>query len=591
MTDTDQKALHTARWIAVIDEKDADFEARSLLDSPKLSRVVKGTGFLAPGAIVIASAADEESVEIERTLAPAGSALAEVYGLACRHNIDPLYPDEVHAEVESLVEKPGLDDPTLVDLENLPFVTIDNADSRDLDQALYIERTESGTTVYYALADAAYYVRPGTALFDEALRRGSSYYLPGLAIPMLPRALSEGLISLNEDQVRRALVFVMQLDHDAMCRSTTFFQARIRSRRKLSYSRVQRAWDDPWGSSFKGEEFAESLELLREVGDLRIADAHNRHVIDYNRVELHVRPKGPGWVVETRRRLHVERCNEQISLLCNIEGAKLLAQGRGLEQVQAIFRVHPEPGPERLGELRSRISDIVRLHGLDEDRWTWKEGQRLDDYLDALPNKIRPRITEAIQRQAILTNQRSLFEAEPGAHHGIGAPVYARFSSPMREIVGIFTHKEALEMIRGAGSSDPTAADLELRERVVKKGNFSKSLQRTLEKESTLLVLDHLFEGELALDPERRPIRRGTVLGMKPHLVYIRLDDPQVEVKLHLKDLQRATGEQWRTDRRLVVARPPRESKTPPLRMGGLVKVRLTGYDKKRRRWLFEPVR
>lgn len=591
MNDNDRRPLQAARWIAVIDGNDGNLEARPLLDSPEPARIVKGADFSVPGAVVIASAANEEAVEIERTLAPAGSALAKVYRLACRHDIDPLYPDEVHAEVEALVKKPGLDDPTLVDLENLPFVTIDNADSRDLDQALYIERTESGTTVYYALADAAYYVRPGTALFDEALKRGSSYYLPGLAIPMLPRALSEGLISLNEDQVRRALVFVMQLDHDAICRSAEFFQARIRSRRKLSYRRVQRAWHDPWGSSFKGEEFAESLELLREVGDLRIADAHHRHVVDYNRVELHVRPKGQGWVVETRHRLHVERCNEQISLMCNIEGAKLLADGRGLEHVQPIFRVHPKPGPERLGELRSRISDIVQLHGLDKDRWTWKEEQRLDDYLDALSNKIRPRITEAIQRQAILTNQRSLFGAEPGAHHGIGAPVYARFSSPMREIVGIFTHKEALEMIRRAGSSDPTEVDLELRERVVKKGNFSKALQRTLEKESTLLVLNRLFEGELDLDTDKRPIRRGTVLGMKPHLVYIRLDNPQVEVKLHLKDLQRLTGEQWRTDRQLVVAKPPRESKTPPLRMGGLVKVRLAGYDKKRRRWLFEPVR
>ena len=95
----------------------------------------------------------------------------------------------------------GLDDPQLLDLTHLPFVTIDNENSRDLDQAVHIDRTDQGYRVMYALADAAYYISPGSALFDEALKRGTSYYTPLLSAAMLPPPLSEGLISLNPNAV------------------------------------------------------------------------------------------------------------------------------------------------------------------------------------------------------------------------------------------------------------------------------------------------------------------------------------------------------------------------------------------------------
>ena len=100
----------------------------------------------------------------------------------------------VMSEVAAFQRASGIDDPTLVDLTALPFVTIDHDDSRDLDQALYIARRGAGYAVYYALADGAYYVRPGSALFTEALARGASFYLPEICEPMLPRALSEDLV-------------------------------------------------------------------------------------------------------------------------------------------------------------------------------------------------------------------------------------------------------------------------------------------------------------------------------------------------------------------------------------------------------------
>ena len=119
------------------------------------------------------------------------------------------------------------------------LVTIDGATSRDLDQAVQVEREGAGFLLRYALADAAYYVRPGTALFEEAVKRGASYYLPGFMIPMLPRALSEGIISLNPQVERRALVFEMHLDAAGKCQRTEVVRARVFSHAKLSFERAQ----------------------------------------------------------------------------------------------------------------------------------------------------------------------------------------------------------------------------------------------------------------------------------------------------------------------------------------------------------------
>jgi ribonuclease R len=578
-------------WIGEVRHSSDGLVIESITKDRPARRVVHVGGAEVPseGSIVLMTGG--ESPRIKRVIAPSNGARADVYRLAARFGLDPLFPCEFRTEVADLQAAPGIDAPELEDLEHLPFVTIDNEDSKDLDQALYIERAGNGFEVFYALADASHFIHASSKLFSEALRRGSSYYLPGLTLPMLPEPLSEGLISLNEGRRRRSLVFVMTLDRDGACDGTRIVQARIRSRRKLSYPQVQQFWDEPARSGFRAESFGASLLLLREVGHLRLADARRRHVVDYNRVELDIRTGfDGGFEIRTRDRLDVERCNEQISLLCNTEGAKLLADGRGLEHVQPVFRVHPAPTAETLEAFERLTAALVRRHGVRSSEWSWnREEEALDAFVSRLGGLDRPRLAAAIERQAIVMNRRSFYEIEPGAHHGIGAPAYARFSSPMREIVGIFTHKEALELLADPSSARPSAKDLELRDLVVEAGNRSKGLQRTLEKEIVQAVLDGLFKVELEQPLERRPLRAGTVLGLKPHLAYVRLDAPPVEIKIHFKDLESTTGKRWQVDPNWVQATAPESDDLPALLVGAAINLRVAGHDRKRRRWLFEP--
>ena len=129
------------------------------------------------------------TAHLEKILAQPGSAQSDLYQIAAQYNLNPLFSTEVEKEVEAILKNLGINDQSLTDLTHLAFCSIDGADTRDLDQAVYIEETAQGHIVHYALADPAFYVKPGSTLFAEALLRGASYYLPGLMIPMLPRAL------------------------------------------------------------------------------------------------------------------------------------------------------------------------------------------------------------------------------------------------------------------------------------------------------------------------------------------------------------------------------------------------------------------
>lgn len=579
--------------VEVIMDPEGARVARTLFETP--SRDV-ALGADAPPVGTVARL-DPATGAVGEVIGEAGTARAALWRVAARYGLDPDHPPEVEAEADALVAAPGLDAPELEDLTELAFVTIDNEDSRDLDQALYIASVEGGGhDVYYALADASWYVRPNTALFDGSLARAASYYFPGFAIPMLPRSLSEGIVSLNEGELRRAFVMVMRVGADGRRGGTRFVRARIRSSAKLSYDGVQAYYDAPEASPLAGRVFTPTLDHLREVGERRIARAEARDVVQYNRLSVSVGlagPKGRRFIAIGEARNACEKYNEQISLLCNVEGARLLAEAAG--DATPVFRVHPAPAPSRLAALDAMIRALIKVHGLDRALWRWRTrrsqrsgGESLADYLDRLPKDGdgRPYFL-AIQRQALLSNQRSFFQAEPGLHFGVGAEQYSRFSSPMREVVGIYTHLEAIEQLAGGVAITPEREAL--REAVIAAANRAKEVQRQITKEANLLVLDEVFGADLARAEGTRPLRRGTLLGLKFDHLYLQLEDPPFEVKVYLRDVARAVGGEAHDLGRVEAAITRPDGGRVVFRVGDVVAFRVAGHDAKRGRWLLMP--
>jgi exoribonuclease R len=246
------------------------------------------------------------------------------------------YPDEVVADAKraiAAVELPEADE-TAVE-----FVTIDPPESKDLDQALHIERRGSGYRVRYAIADVAAFVAPGSPLDEEAHRRGVTLYAPDGNARLYPPELSEGAASLLPGELRPALVWTMDVDETGEGTDVHVRKARVRSRKKLDYGGVQRALDD--GSA------DEVLRLLREVGILRQQREARRGGVSLQLPEQEVVTAKDGYELAYRAPFAVEGWNAQISLMTGMAAAELMLDGE-----VGILRTVPAPDPERLARFR-----------------------------------------------------------------------------------------------------------------------------------------------------------------------------------------------------------------------------------------------
>ena len=213
------------------------------------------------------------------------------------------------------------------------------------------------------------------------------------------------------------MVFETRLDAAGHAIGSRVHRARIHSRMQLDFDRVLALLEGGAGHGIDDDAVADSLRSLETLGELRLADAVRRNAVAHRSGEVRVKvgdDPSMGFIAIERMRNRVELYNEQLSLLCNTEGAAMLQEHGGA--VQPIFRTHDPPEEERLEELARRIDAIVADRGL-EPRFAWGRGkQSLGDYLRGLPPELP--LTEAIARQAIMVNVRSQFSAEPGRTSG-----------------------------------------------------------------------------------------------------------------------------------------------------------------------------
>jgi exoribonuclease R len=246
------------------------------------------------------------------------------------------FPPEVEAAAAAAAAQPRW--PAL-DRSEIALVTIDPAGAMDLDQAMYVERTEGGYRVHYAIADVAAFVSAGDPVDLEAHRRGETLYGGETKIPLHPKVLSEGAASLLPGQLRPALLWTIDLDPTGEGIAVDVRRAKVRSRAKLDYDGVQKLIDagtsDPMWA------------VLREIGELRRRREFSRGGVSLPLPEQEVSVADGQWTLAFRARLPVEDWNEQISLLTGMAAAHLMVQAR-----VGILRTLPPPDPHALARLR-----------------------------------------------------------------------------------------------------------------------------------------------------------------------------------------------------------------------------------------------
>jgi ribonuclease R len=370
-------------------------------------------------------------------------------------------------------------------------------------------------------------------------------------------------------------------------------RARIRSRAKLSFEQVQAFIDgvqQPDQKIITNTQLAESLRQLKVVGERRLRLAEQRHVVRYRRNETNIKlgDLGMTFTILDDLRNDVEGYNEQLSLLCNTEAARLLSTDINNNHVQAIYRIHPQPPLEHIQAFEKALAALVKTQQLDPAIWLWQStGETsLAEYLRKLPRTgTQARIAQAIHRQAVLTNVRSVFSEQANQHYGVGSDVYARFSAPMREIVGIFLHKELFEKLADVQPEHTHFADEVLRDQVIAIANQSREKQKQITREANRLVLDQLFQADMQQPSIHRKSRLGTVMGMDQSKIYVLLDEPAVEIKVYLHYLSEALATELQVDQDAVALHKKHDQQVIA-RIGDAASIMANGWDEQRDRWI-----
>jgi exoribonuclease R len=251
-------------------------------------------------------------------------------------HVSPEFPPDVEAAAAAAAAAPRLPE---LDRTEIELVTIDPEGSMDLDQALHLARSDGGFTVHYAIADLAAFITAGDPVDLEANKRGETLYGADSKIPLHPKAISEAAGSLLPDQVRPALLWTITLDAKGEQTDAKVERALVKSRSRHSYVDVQQQLDA--GSA------DEVFQVLKEVGELRIALETARGGVSLPIPEQEIDVEGETWHLEFRAQAPVEQWNAQISLLTGMAAAGIMLKGGA-----GILRTLPPADPRDIARLR-----------------------------------------------------------------------------------------------------------------------------------------------------------------------------------------------------------------------------------------------
>lgn len=421
-------------------------------DNRRLSQDIvvppEGQGDARQGQIVIVELVEQptkHSRPIGRIREVLGDHMApgmEVQIAIASHDIPAEWPDAVTAETAGLApEVPESAREGRWDLRDLPLVTIDGVTARDFDDAVYCERRGQNWRLIVAIADVSWYVRPGSALDEEAQRRGNSVYFPDRVIPMLPEALSNGLCSLNPEVDRLCLACEMTISPAGRITRSRFVAAVMRSHARLTYDAVAAmlvAQDARIRRRY--ESLLPALENLYGVFRALQAAREQRGAIDFETQETIIE-YGPDRKIERilpTERNDAHRLIEECMIAANVAAARFLQRHR----IPGLYRVHEGPTPEKLDQLRRFLGELgLGLGGGDQP--APRDFARLLEQIQDRPDR------HLLQTVMLRSLAQAEYRPDNGGHFGLALDAYTHFTSPIRRYPDLLTHRAIRHVLQG----------------------------------------------------------------------------------------------------------------------------------------------
>lgn len=361
--------------------------------------------------------------------------------------IEPEFDPDALREADLIAAEP-LDETGRVDLTRDLIFTIDGADAKDLDDAISLRRLPGGGWLLGVhIADVSSYVRPGSALEKDAFKRGTSVYFVDRVIPMLPPSLSNGACSLNAGEPKRALSALITLSPDGAIRSAELKKTVIRSRVRGVYSEVNSLFALGDASPFypKYRAVFPALVRMRELYRLLEERSAARGALSLDRPEPVFTLDGRGDPVDVtlRPRGDAERLIEQFMLTAN-EAVATLLHDRNLP---CVYRIHEDPDPLKLAAFRNAAAHL----GLDVSGIDLAAPGR-SSFAPLLREAEEKGVSEQISLALLRAMAKARYEDQPRRHFGLSIDLYCHFTSPIRRLSDLATHRIISEVLLGSSS-------------------------------------------------------------------------------------------------------------------------------------------
>ncbi|WP_163648264.1 ribonuclease R [Modicisalibacter sp. 'Wilcox'] len=460
------------------------------------------------------------------------------------YEIPDAFPPEVEAQIDGMSDQVAeADKHHRIDLRDTPLVTIDGEDAKDFDDAVCAWKTKSGSwKLIVAIADVSHYVRPGSALDQEAHVRGNSVYFPGQVVPMLPELLSNGLCSLNPEVDRLTLVCEMNISKTGAISRYRFYEAVIRSHARLTYTQVGEMLESP--DSPLGQELCQryhsllpSLHNLHALYKLLRQSREERGAIDFETTETEILFNAERKIeaIVPRSRNDAHKLIEECMLAANVATARFLDK----HDLPALYRIHQPPAAERLDKLRLFLNELgLTLPGGDEP--TPQDFQALRETIKDRPD------ADIIQTVMLRTMSQAVYSPHNEGHFGLAYQAYAHFTSPIRRYPDLLVHRAIRSVIRGprqtsnvlraegAPVEKPSIWCPYTFEQMIELGEHCSMTERRAD-DATRDVADWL-KCEFMSDKVGDTFE-GTIASVTQFGIFVRLDDVYVEGLVHVTSL------------------------------------------------------
>lgn len=463
------------------------------------------------------------SGELVDVLGMAGENDAEMHAILAEYELPYHFEQEVLDAAEALdggITQKEID--SRRDFRSVTTFTIDPADAKDFDDALSVRKIRDGVwEVGVHIADVTHYVRPHSAIDDEAIERGTSVYLVDRTVPMLPERLSNELCSLRPNEASLCFSAVMTLNEAGEILDEWFGRTVIYSDRRFTYAEAQEIIE-----TGKGDLAEEVLTLHRLAQTLR-ANRFKNGALQFDREEMKfkldeaARPIGVYFKVQQESNQLIEEfmllANRRVAAFC---GHRLSDKGRRVPRTM-VYRVHDKPSDEKLDRFRQFIVRFGHIFKASKGRAIAKEMNKLLKGVKGLPEE------NAVSTMAIRSMAKAFYTTDNIGHYGLAFDDYTHFTSPIRRYPDMMVHRLLARYLEDGKSAD---------------------------KETVESLCEHASEREvIAAEAERASIKYKMVEFMKEHIgeefeghisgmsewgVYVELEETHIEGMAFLRDIE-----------------------------------------------------